>query len=253
MKRFWVFLMAITLLVGLCVFPASAADNPTVTNVIRISEKEFVIEFSEPIEFRDGYPLFALRIVNSNDSLQWLDETPMQVYNKEKSVEFLDDKHDRVLWRCTNSDINYMLEFGGPYSAFENKDVFVKFCIEEMPPNATDTEDGTVHNIVSVATGLALKDTKTANGKHYDGVYFEIETDYTYELPKEEEPESESKSTDSASDSNSNPFGQPGNSSESEGEGNEGGNLWLWIAIAAGVVVIAAVVIVVVSRKKKKS
>ena len=173
MKKF-VILMVIVLTFVFGAFAVSAEGGPEVVRVIRVAERQLVIEFSEPVEIDGRNPFFGIRMVDAGNNMQFINGAPAQFYNWQ--MEFLDDK--TMLLKTEEGVASQMIDFEGAYAQYN--DYEIKFCIEELfPEGVTAYDDGTVYNIIGKDSGLRLVAAYGGPGA-YNGSYYTIEEDYNY-------------------------------------------------------------------------
>lgn len=174
MKKKFILLMILVLMLSCCSFSVSAANGPTVEKVTRISESAILLEFSEDVVIEDKKPFFGIRLLDDTGSLLYINGAPAQFYSMDLSV--VDGKS--LLLTSEQGVFKQMLEYRGTYAFY--KDFHLRFCIEEMVPEGVDAQgDGTVYNIKSRATGQRLVATYGGPNAN-DGCYLEIETNYNY-------------------------------------------------------------------------
>ncbi len=255
MKKKIIIILALVLMLTLGSFAVSAEGGPTVERVLRVGEREIVVEFSEPVEIDGRNPFFGIRLVDGANNLQFINGAPAQFYNWQSS--FLDDK---TLYLKTEEGVaSQMMNLEGAYAQYA--DYEVKFCIEELfPEGVTAYDDGTIYNIKSKESGERLGAGYGGPGA-YNGTYFIIEEDYSYlggsatantdNTATEEAPAEDKTEADSATFTES----ATGPSSDKVVSviHEEGNSTIQWIALGlAAVDFVGIVVILVILLAKKK-
>ena len=104
---------ALLLVLGLCAALAGltvprAADDGYIrmTNVVQISDKELLIEFSEPIAFNvnnvNRGPFVCIRFVNKSDTVVWLnnDSKTKQAIQWQGSISTLRNDRSKLVFGC---------------------------------------------------------------------------------------------------------------------------------------------------------
>ena len=174
MKKKFVLIIALILMFTLGSFAVSAEGGPTVERVLRVGEREIVVEFSEPVEIDGRNPFFGIRLVDGANNLQFINGAPAQFYNWQSS--FLDEK---TLYLKTEEGVaSQMMNFDGAYAQYAEYEC--KFCIEELfPEGVTAYDDGTIYNIKSKESGERLIASYGGPGA-YNGTYVVMEEDYSY-------------------------------------------------------------------------
>lgn len=184
MKRIFVFLTVLTLMLAAFVAPVDAAAGDSLfcaTRAVRISDTEVVVEFTMPLD-ENGIdaPFTALRWMQMVDdqpnTLAWDGSKPLQAQCKGWSF-WSDDDHQRIIVEFTQEALDSFAETDGNqyyemgYRAF--------FEMEEKNP-ASGHDHETLHDVHS-ADGKELRSNCPAPGDNWDGVCLVVEVDYDYE------------------------------------------------------------------------
>lgn len=188
----------------LCCLPVQAAERQlTVKRAIQVNDNEIVIEFSEPIALNyhqtNRGPHMALRITNAGGTVQrYTEELLHPSYNAvlqwNGTVQFVDDKHDRLIWTLTDrtfdcSTVTDILNWEGLHGVYKNK-YFVTFGIEEVPYDTTvPSADGKLCNITT-ADGEVYLTPLYLNG--WEDCNLPVEVDFGYKIDRSQFNPSES-------------------------------------------------------------
>lgn len=160
---------ALLLVLGLCAALAGltasrAADDGgyiRMTNVIQISDKELLIEFSEPIAFNvnnvNRGPFICIRFVNKSDTVVWLnnDSKTKQAIQWQGSISTLRNDRSKLVFTLTSTaygikNISDITACKGELAQYAEQGYTPKFCIEEVPYNTkAPYTDGLVCNVTS--------------------------------------------------------------------------------------------------------
>lgn len=159
---------ALLLVLGLCAALAGltvprAADDGYIrmTNVIQISDKELLIEFSEPIAFNvnngNRGPFICIRFVNKSDTVVWLnnDSKTKQAIQWQGSISTLRNDRSKLVFTLTSTaygikNISDITACKGELAQYAEQGYTPKFCIEEVPYNTkAPYTDGLVCNVTS--------------------------------------------------------------------------------------------------------
>lgn len=260
MKKKFMLLLVLVLMLTLGSFSASAESGLTVEKVTRISDGGILVEFSEDVVIEDKNPFIGLRLLQDNGEMLYLNGAPAQFYSIDVSV--IDGK---TLFLTSEQGVfRQMLDYTGTYAFY--KDFHLRLCIEEMVPDGVNAKgDGTVYNIKSRATGERL--TATYGGPNAnDGSYYVIEKDYNYfgsgtsSTDNMDDPDAQPSADEQApTDTNPNVFIKDDTQTSSDTTVSvihEGGNddiTWIALGIAAVDLVGILVIFVILLARNKKS
>lgn len=189
MKKILSFLLALMLLAGLCVFPASAEEDLSVKRVVAVSATQLVIEFSQPVAFnmngQSRGPWICLRPVEKNGGSLWgrgpREDKCIQFIG---SYEFLDEKFDRVLWTIElgscydNPSIESIVNHEGDMKEWEAYPV--KLYLQEVPFDENDPGSAEIDNITT-RDGKTYLPSNVPIERWATSIY-DIEFDYNYDL-----------------------------------------------------------------------
>ncbi len=166
----------------LCINVFCAADlqsQLSVTRCVQISDSQLLIEFSQPVAINlngtNRGPWIALRVVDRENTLQYVDGQPLQYQG---DCRFVGSTHDVIIFEYDNA--TDIINFKGDYEKFYAEDLKVKMCIEEVPFNSEEFDDELLDNVTTADGSIRLGG---ANGQPgWDGVYTEIEKDFDHKI-----------------------------------------------------------------------
>ncbi|MBE6637062.1 MAG: hypothetical protein E7618_04600 [Ruminococcaceae bacterium] len=161
--------LLLCVLLGIGVPCGAAEEKPlTITSAVLMNEYQVIITFSEPVVFnRNGDstgPMASVRLVDDNYELQRHDNG--QVLQWVGILDYVDDKHDRLLFTVTASTLKIeslrdVFERNGVLKAYDK--LKVTFCLEEVKFTAggvdrflenVTNENGTVRLNANYYTGV---------------------------------------------------------------------------------------------------
>lgn len=173
MKRIFVFLTVLTLMLAAFVAPVDAAAGDSLfcaTRAVRISDTEVVIEFTMSLD-EDGIngPFTALRWMQMSgdepNTLAWDGSTPLQASSKGWSF-WSDEDHQRIIVEFDQSDLDAFAETEG--NQYYEMGYRAYFEMEEKNPPAGHDHD-TLQDVHS-EDGQELRSNCPGPGENWDGV-----------------------------------------------------------------------------------
>lgn len=255
MKKIFILIAVLVLMLSCCSFSVSAASAPTVEKVTRISEGAIMVEFSEDVVIDGRNPFIGVRVLDANGSLLYVDGAPKQFYNFDFSV--IDGR--TILLTTEDGYGRKMMSKTGEFAFY--RDCTVMFCIEELFPEGVNARgDGTVYNIKSRETGLRLA-SHYGGANALDGCYFAIETDYNYigtnntDVDNMDDPNVEKPADEQVTVDNNTFIDGDIESISVIHEGGDDNIKWIALGVAAvdAVGILAVLVILLVKNKSKKA
>jgi len=182
----WLLIILSAILLFSCVGTVQAEPVLTMDRAIMINDTQVVMEFSEPVAINlhgnnDG-PFAAIRLVNNKNFLQKSTDGQDLYLQWLGTLEYLDDKKDRLLFtigfsRLGANAVADVYSFKGELA--EYRDLYCCMCLEEKPYDVfTPAYNGLIENVTSL-DGKRQLCANTAMSA--DGIYLRLEKDYEYD------------------------------------------------------------------------
>lgn len=193
MKKIIITLLAV--LVLLACLPVSAANNELVLKrAVQINDRQIVMEFSEAVAINlhgdNRGPYIAVRLVNNSggttryDRADVLDPSYNNPLQWTGSIEFADEKHDRLIWTISTSSrfgintVRDIVNYSGALADYTDRRVAI--AIEEVPFDETVVAAGDgICNISNEAGDVFLTPTLPSG---WERIVVPIEVNYSYPI-----------------------------------------------------------------------
>ncbi len=179
------------MLTMLACLPVSAAEERRLTldRVVQINDMQLILEFSEPVAINyhdvNRGPYCVVRIRKANQGVTRVSggQYDQQYLQWDGSLQYVDSKHDRLVWTMTNGKIDAnsitdILNYNGYLQNY--KEQLVSFTIEEVPYDQSGGyTNNAINNIPTEVGEVYLTPARPAN---WESVNMPIEVNFNYDV-----------------------------------------------------------------------
>ncbi len=179
------------MLTMLACLPVSAAEERKLTldRVVQINDMQLILEFSEPVAINyhdvNRGPYCAVRIRKANQGVTRVQsgQYQNQYLQWDGSLQYVDDKHDRLVWTMTTGkiDANSITDIRNYNGILQDyKEQLVSFTIEEVPYDQSGGyTNNAIDNVTTEDGEVYLTPTRPAG---YEAVNMPIEVNFNYKV-----------------------------------------------------------------------